>query len=229
MSKKQKKDDKALGKKQKKEVKKIIDEKLNEETEFKRHYNSAANVGVSVAGGHYLTQLTEIPQGVRDYERIGEEVYLRGLDIRYMCKLIPDNTSQPYVNMRVIIFQYKDKDSNPIPGQMLNAQAANAGGGYGTFSFPDSNFTDDYVILYDKTHTLEQGTPDATNFGQTGKTVVFKERSVNIKWAKRKIQYQVGSSTLNTNGIWLLVVSDQSASSTNPRFFFTSRTMYTDS
>lgn len=172
-----------------KSYKRYVAKAINKKAEFKYHtayYNPS-----SIPNNGTVTNLTNIPQGLLDTERVGDQIRLATITFRYVVQL-GDN----FNFLRVIFFQFKNNNAlPPSVSAILNGTSPTYLSQYSV----DNNQT--YQILYDRTHRLDTDDP--------AKVIIGK---CNMKYCKRKLQFTAGSATVGTGMIYALAISDSSAS-----------------
>lgn len=169
----------------------FVKKQINKNLEYKYHTAYYAVSG-GVPNNGAVTALIDIKQGVLDTDRIGDEIKMRTITFRYVVTVAD---SHNYV--RFILFQMKSPN-NVGPGvtYVLNGSAPTYLSQYSVDN--RSNFN----ILYDRTTSVDADDP--------AKVVIGK---ANMKYCKRKMQFQAGSNILGTNMIYALAISDSSSTS----------------
>lgn len=203
-----------------------------------KQYTQGANAQPFYIGdaGKYLTCLCQVSQGTADTQRIGDRINLTGLHIRLNIQSgIPDNTgaSNPFSNVRVIIFQYKDKDMNPVSAEMFLTGAAL--GSYNPYSARNIDYLDKYVFLYDKVHTVRGwvGAPAVAFTGALTNATHnrFLKIRVPLKFVDKQLRYQAAGTNGN-NLLWMYIVSDsvdRGSATKNTNLSYDSNMAFTDS
>ncbi len=199
--------------------------------EYKQFTLGAGYLGFST-NTFAVTHLTPVTSGNSDSQRVGDKLYARALHVRLgiQCNFpAVGSQANPFVNARVIVFQYKKTDSTPLSSEMFLH-----GAGQGTansFSARNIDFMSKYVILYDKVVQVRgwintpggafAGVPVPDNYMR------YMRFRVPLKYADKQLKYQAQSTNCN-NGLWLLVLSDQPTINNNPTYTFDSNFTYTD-
>jgi len=147
--------------------------------------------------------LNLVPQALNDQGRVGDTIYPVLLEFRYYA-YIPTSGA----NCRFIIFQWH-ANTVPVPSNLLLI----VGSAIAAVSGLTVDVKPLYKILYDSVFPLYQGGSG-----------VSKHLEIPLKGA---MQYQGGSSTVSTNAIYLLVISNQAT--VTPEMDFFSNLHYTDS
>jgi len=199
--------------------------------EFKQFTQGAGYNGFST-NTFAVTHLTPVASGNLDNQRNGDKVYARALHVRLGIQCNFPSVGAPansFVNARVIVFQYKNSDSTPTASQMF----LNGGGAVtvNTFSARNIDYMSQYVVLYDKVVQVRGwiNTPGGTFAGVAvpDNYMRYMRFRVPLKYADKQLKYQAGTTNCN-NGLWLLVLSDQSTVTNNPTYTFDSNFTYTD-
>lgn len=139
----------------------------------------------------------------------GSTIYPKGLTIRYQW-----SSDQSYTKMRIIVFQWKD---STLPTMALCLAS------FGSSLAPLSGTTlaskPVMKVLYD---SLETGSyPTAgTSYTEAHKLYISGYRMLPVK-------YQATSDNIRTNGIYMLVISDDGAVN-YPQFSYYSTLSFTD-
>lgn len=174
-----------------------------------KHFDAGASAtSVDFSGVQWA--LASIPQGNQDSQRVGDKLKLKDIDVRFELKL---GTSPN--KFRVLVYQWHDMSgaSSPLPISILENT--------GTVDSPLQPYIwsnkSQYTILRDKTYNLE-----------TSVSTMVTDRFFIKRGFRKQVNFTVGSSTLQTNGIFLLAITDDGAV-TYPTLAFHSRVRYTDS
>jgi len=205
---------KALKPDQKKEVKALIAKEINVKAEAKQYSSGLALTNFYNGTGLILKNMTDVSQGLLDTNRVGDELYMKALHLRYAVYNGTGTTSNAYNVTRVIVFQYKDPDNTPIELQMFISTIMN--GTYSAFSSRNIDYMGVYNFLYDKIHTTSN--PQITaNTASDSNCVSVHRASIPLKHAKRKLQFEAGGQ-IQTNGLWLCVIGLFPSVAANPSF-----------
>lgn len=193
---------KRLNIREKKQVKRIV--RFQQEKKNFPFY--IINGSASTAGT--ITKLTIIPQGDSGTTRDGNNVNITRIQFRYSFAY-GDATNV----CRIIIFQWKNDDTNDFPtvAKLIQDPVNNSWLGSQIFANPDAR------ILYDRLHFVS-----GNGFAVTGSRAVIKSK----KYAK-KLKYNAGVNT-GSNQLYVLYLSD-SSTSTHPTFNMWGVVSYTDS
>jgi len=161
-------------------------------------------------------QLSIIPQGTTEFRRIGDALHLTSVMIRGGM-LIGDSTN----NCRLIFYQWKPV-STPIPSNILNPGID--GTNIDVYSLYNPAYASSYKILMDKQILLQGFGNTSAPFGP-GSEKVFK-KTISKKLLK-KLSYVNGSSTVGSNQLYYLALSD-SITAPNPTLSMKVRFNFTD-
>lgn len=210
---------------QKREVAKISKQVEYKAAEHKQYANGQAYVSIyGASAGSNTTHLTTVSQGNSDSTRLGDELTLKAIHLRLNIFNGQNATCNPFNNTRVIIFQYKSPDNTPdVTKLLLN------GGGTGTrnaFSSFDIDYKGTYVVLFDETYTTHS--TNVANGTIPSDFSIFAKISVPLKYCKKRIVYQNGT-TISNNGVWLTVIGDQPSIASNPAFQYDVNVTFSDS
>ena len=98
-----------------KEVKKIVN--YNVETK----YHGVSHTKASMSTTALVQDLCIVPQGVNDYSRIGDEILLSSVRLRFFFERANTTPSDAYNNIRVLLFQWNvDNSVDAITGPNLD-------------------------------------------------------------------------------------------------------------
>lgn len=192
-----------LSKTEKKEVKRMISTPV----EVKYYNKLTGATTVNFSGSLYL--LSDIPQGITDGDRDGDQCHLSSINVRAEWNVGSNLTIFNLV--RFIVFQWHPQ-TTPTIGQILT--------GTGAAIAPLNPYTRDtrsmFRILYDKTGVVSNANGAASIHYKLTLTKRFN----------RKLQYQ-GGTTVGSNQIYILVISD--GTTPYPQFSWYSQLLYSDS
>lgn len=167
--------------------------KKNIETKYSNQNHSL----VSVDNTGVIYDLTPIPQGTQDIQRIGDEITVKSLQVR-LNAIAGDVTNF----LRMVIFQWIPNDANPpTVANILNGQG-------GTVALVSAYYQNDtlgnnYIVLYDKVFTMSQ----------TGNTAaISRNLYCPMKYAKKRVQFNA-ATTEGQNKFYVILVSDSAAAS----------------
>lgn len=207
---------KALTRKQKAEVKQIVHGTIKQE--LKHHDKAIAIQGVST-GTPYITDITDIGQGLGDTQRIGDEVTLQSVLLRLLLfyKTPSFYSAQLMQVMRVICFQWREDSASTVPTatDILQAFAV----GYDICRPLKIDNDKKYRILFDRQYELT----DRTALGHI--VDVF----INTKFSKT-IQFTNAAST-GTDHVYLMILSSNDSDfdvNNLPNVSIRTRVRYTD-
>jgi len=226
----------------KQEIKKAIIAFEKKDVETKQFPGSSSSEPTTM-DTNALYLMTDIPKGTGQGQRIGDQVYLKHLDVRlklrngrYHSQPLP---GQINVTWRVMAFQYKEKTVagvGPTINDLLIASNANPAGvlKYSPYCARNTDFLNIYTVLYDKyfstANQTDNGANGAYSIYETEKMVHFR---IPLKYAKRKIEFIDGTTIDSTNHIYIAVINDANQAVFHsapyyPDFFIQSTTAYTD-
>lgn len=180
-------------------VKRILHK--NVETKFWQddHQTDASSAGT-------IIDLSEVPQSTSaatDTTRIGDEIVIRGLHINFIPYWRPSPTIS-FSMIRVVVFQYTANSNGnpPTPGMVLDPVFIN------TQFYPLAHHNKDYSasvhVLYDSIFTFNNTMNKGTAY----------MKKINMKYAKKKINYEAGSDE-GINKLYMLYVSDTATGNAN--------------
>lgn len=197
----------------KKAVTKIVKSQIKKVQENK-HIDYPNIFLVSYAGT--IIPAFDVPQGNSDVTRNGDQ--LTPVSIQYSYQWIGGDSNNI---SRLIIFRWHPfyVVNPPTPGLILELVSnANA---------PNSPYVHDqrgnFEVLYDKL-TSTNGT-DAVTLATSNSQVSYRG---SIKMAKKKVQYAAGSTTNAMDNIYILAITDSSATN-HPQLTIYTRMNFTDS
>lgn len=184
---------KSLSVKQKAKVQQIVKKVIKKDQEWK-HFRLNQNTATDVAG--IIQDCTLVSQGDTDTTRDGDMLQASSLGVRY--SLTQNESSHNIVRM---IFLQWYPSSVPTVSDILLVT-----GGLEVLSMYNTDQAPNYKILYDKTHYMNQRFTSASS-------VVGK--SMKLKSFRPKFQY-VASTTVGTNHIYMLAISDSAIGGVDP-------------
>jgi hypothetical protein len=162
--------------------------------------------------------LSAIPQGATDSTRDGDQVNLRSVEIRADCYLQATGGTNDFTDIvRMVIYRWHPMSTTtkPVPADVL-LDLSNAESAVTTlFSWDNRR---DFTILMDKRVVLSGNGPSIAkiDFKHTWKPPGLPSHFSN------------GSTTLQTQGLFLLVMSDSQVA-THPLYNYYARVTYADS
>lgn len=156
-----------------------------------------------------VTNVFNPAQGVAINQRVGNEVLVSGLDLRYW---LTNASTSKFGVMRVIVFLDK-QNVLPVSSMLDSAGLVN------TVSAPQCFYSrsnrEKFVILYDKTHTL-----DSTENAQ-----YFERCLIPKKWQCKLIN---AASTVAENQLKIVFIANETVATSSLFYSFNLRTYYTD-
>lgn len=195
---------------QKKTVKRMINSTLNRRIEDKHISSNSGIVSVTDVPAVYGGVLPIVGSDVN--QRIGDKIRLTAFLFKYTIYL-----SDPSNVMRIIVFQWKNNSfltGTPTASNILQVTTP-----YPWLSQLNQDLKAQMHVLYDKTHTMQNGGP------------LQITRSVNIrKFGVRNLEFLSGVATVNNTvrgEIYVLLVSDSSLT-THPTFIWRYMIKYQD-
>lgn len=196
---------------QRKQVKELIKEPM----EHKYYEDPITDAfGVPSSGATY--QLSLIPQGDTDSTRDGDRLTLTSVNIRGSV-YCGDVTNL----IRVIFYQWRPQ-STPTITDILSKGAD--GTNIDVYSHYNHDKRSEFKILSDRTYSLAGYGTTVSPYGQD------TEKLFNINISKKLIknlQYVNGSTSVGSNQLWYLAISDSDATP-NPTLTFKIRMNYID-
>jgi hypothetical protein len=161
--------------------------------------------------------ISAVPQGSTDSTRDGDQINLQSLWIKFETYLQGTGGTNDFTDqVRLMIYRYHPMSTGaaPVPATVLQdlsvAQSA-------TMTPNSWDNRKDYTVLLDETFNLSGNGPSDIGFSR-----VFKWKTPGIP-----AHFSAGSTTLQTNGLFALIMSD-SLVATHPQFNFYSRLVYSD-
>lgn len=211
-----------------KAVKNMIVKTINKRTEFKQYAASLTQTEFYNGAGASIGHITAIGQGTADNQRLGDEVYVQSLHMRFLLRNGIGATANEFNLARIMIFQYTSQDNAPSASELLLASNVPAVAARCAMSSRDIDYLNLYHVLYDKTFLLNQGTPNAANYGNGGAIQRYVQFSVPLKKCKRKIQWEsAGAGTVN--GLYYCVIGLHATTDIDPTFATNFSLSFTDS
>ena len=197
---------KALGSKQKKEVRKIVKSTLSSQAEDKFHEQ---NEIITVSSGGQVHRLDAIAVGTTQNERIGNTIRFKKMVVRQEFTV-----GDEFNIMRTIFFVWKEQ-SVPNTASILSATQTN------TPWLANYNYSQrkNYTILSDRLTTLFKG-------GDS----IARTRNYTKRWKNGLKSVLEGdtSTSLSTNAnLWVLNISD-SGVNPSPQYRFAMHLFYED-
>ena len=213
-----------IDKKQEKQIAKIFKKlaRIEPETKWAEYTNTSATATYS---GTLVSFNTGLSQGTGDFGyRIGDSLTMKSLRLRIQPQTYNYNVS---VNYRIILFQLL----NDPDGALSNASIPNLllhDAQVGTVLAPSAPYDHDnrksFKILYDKNFKFNPQTLTTANVNP-GETRLHK---INISFKKSrtaKVQYFAAGTTTTQNELFMLVITDSSATLAIP---YVAHLYYTD-
>lgn len=153
--------------------------------------------------------LSDIPQGSTGLSRVGDECFLKRLEVDF-CIQLGTSPNQ----LRVIVYQWVQMSdaSHPVPADIIE-NLGSAIAPYQPYQFTNRKKIN---VLRDKRYVLETAGP-----------TVISDRFVIKSGLRQRMIFSTGSTTLKQNGLFMLAISDDGAV-TYPKIFGTSRVIFSD-
>lgn len=206
-----------LNMRQKRDVKKLI----SVTQELKYFINNQA--GTSVTTTPIVTDLSLIPQGNTDQERTADRLMLCGnLEFHGHAVVAGGATGDIYDTFRIILFQWHP-NSVPISSSLL---VNGPSGVIDVYSHYSHDNRQEFKIIYD---TLFDVVGNGLSASNTYAPNMLRSWSLHIPLTKisKQLQY-VGGTTVGTNHIYMLQVTDSSAT-THPTTIWSLKLFFKDS
>lgn len=209
-------------------IKKVVDNQMKRAVEFKQHTDGFTFTPFfGGTSGAIISHLTAISQGNTDTTRLGDELHLQRIQVRGTVQNNAGALSNPWNQVRMLIFQYKSQDNNPSVDELLIASTA-SGGTRSCYSARNQDYLNIYNVLYDKMFIVEGGLANASNYGSSGRYAQLVNVVVPLKYCKRKIQYEASTSNA-VNGIYMVIIGSTASVTQNPTCVMQWTMSYTDS
>lgn len=174
------------------------------------HVDDVTQVSTEVLNSAQLTQLHEIDAGDGGGQRQGNEINLFDLEFKY---IINPNTaaSDPNDMVRVIIFRYlQPRGVTPVASTILENT------GYPMLSPYSKHYKNEFVVHYDRVHKAQSMVGGQSN-------VYRKYIRLPKKCIQRYDSLTGPSTNVETNGLWLMLISNESNATEGPQVSFYSR------
>lgn len=220
-----KKEKKALTKAEAKDVRKIVKYQIKSQLAPEPKYHSKnvlASAGNLVTNGTapLFVDLTDIAQSnpnASDSTRIGDQVKLQRLQVRYLIEALSTYTSGAN---RVVIFQWHLDNNLTAPTTALLFMNGVSGTLDSTSPWnEDSKKSDYFTVLYDRTHV---------NVASADNDLIYRDIKVRTKYAKKTIEFTSGS-VFGNDHIFIVFIADKANAGTNAcTYNFASRAHFLD-
>jgi hypothetical protein len=188
------------------QVKQMVKSMLREVQELKLFVTQTSGVTVDYAGN--IVDVSPISQGDSDITRDGDRVQL--VEWAFQAAIYPGDSTNLF---RIILFQYTPDSAlgTPLVSYVLQTTSSvNA-----PITYRSIDFVKSVKILHDRTYSCDTYHP-----------VVLTNPITIKKFFDRQMQFT--GATTRTNGLFLLFISDSSASS-HPTIQYYSTIRFTDS
>jgi len=184
--------------------------KAIEKAKEKKFYDqSALGAGAAISTTPTIVNISQIPQGAGDSERIGDSVTITSLEHRLTCVWATNSM------LRVIVFQWKADNTTP---PTVTAVLQTNGGGTNWFVAPYNHDNASQFRIIDDFHL--EGTAAGFPVGVSYRRYFGKRYSKDLRF--------LAAGTNGYNQIYYLMVSNQ-AGGTAPSVVDRTRVNYTDS
>lgn len=201
---------------QKSQVKRIV----NKRRELKYYTYTYSGISVTTTGA--LTGLPfDIPQGITDKSRIGDQYELCGnIDMRLQV-----SANDVFNQMRFIIFQWKGVSTIAPKPDITDVLLVGPSGIIDVHSSYAHDTRSSYTILFDKTFTpIGNGT---ANYPLTATSVINRRYLISLKKANKDVDLIAGGGQ-GKNRLFFFYISDSSAA-LHPTFTASIKTVFRDS
>jgi hypothetical protein len=161
--------------------------------------------------------ISAVPQGDTDSTRDGDQINLQSLWLKFNCYLQGTGGTNDFTDIvRLVVYRYHPMSSGtvPVPATVLQDLSVAQSAVMTPFTWDNRK---DYTVLLDHTFDLSGNGPSQV-------TKLF-----HVKWKTPGLpaHFSAGSTTLQTNGLFAMVMSD-SLVATHPQWNFYSRVVYSD-
>jgi hypothetical protein len=161
--------------------------------------------------------ISAIPQGDTDSTRDGDQVNLLSLWIKFETYLQGAGGTNDFTDqVRLVIYRYHPMSTGaaPVPATVLTDLSVAQSATMTPFTWDNRK---DYTVILDKTFNLSGNGPSDLGF------------HTKIKWKQPGIpaHFSAGSTTLQTNGLFVMIMSD-SLVATHPQYNIYTRVEYSD-
>jgi len=167
-------------------------------------FNSGVTTPISAAMSISAAPF-QVPQGVTDSTRIGDELTMVAVRFRFEILNSLGALSDAFNNFRVCIFQWKP---NSVPAA-VDVFIPGPSGAPDIWSNYGHDFRSQFTILYDETFKTVGNQLAATTPGTAITTTGVQERKISLKFALKKVHYAAGGVTAG-NLLYLALVTDSS-------------------
>lgn len=164
-------------------------------------YTDVAQAATTITTTATITNLTAVSQGDGDQLRTGDKVTWKNFFIRYA---ITPNATAGMNYLRTIIFLDRQNNTTPPTATEVLEVATNY------MSPINKDWGKRFKVLFDRTYTVDT---DAT--GSQVDKIFRKIRFVT--------EYDGSATTPNTNGIYILQISDQATNGPSTQFYYRGR------
>lgn len=212
-----------LSKGEKKEVKRIIKKEMAPEIKYHtKQILTATNYAVPSGTGFSFSDLTDCTQGITDSQRVGDDVKIKALVLKYSLSAGADYIQG---SVRIIVFQWHVDSIQQVPTAPLLFMNGPSGSIDALSHWnEDSKTSNTFTVLYDKLIPTMSAA-----LGNGGGDQITKDLKIYLKWAKKNIHYTSGQD-YGRDHIYFTAISDKAPSGSNAVFLtMNSRMYFTDS
>ncbi len=205
--------------------------------ELKQYAFSSASTAVYAGAGSIQVNIVNgITQGVADNQRTGDHLTLQKIHLRFSFYNGLGATANQTVAYRIIVYQFLgDNNTVPTPANFLLTNNQNAGNTYGTWSFPNVDYVDQYLVLYDSMPPTGEyslwtvGSASQAVNGSAGGPGIVRAWTcdVPLRRADHNIRFYAGGA-FGPNHLYFVILSDHATIATDPTVSYSAIVRYTD-
>ena len=163
-----------------------------------------------------------VPQGTTDSSRIGDELTWVSMKIRFEIVNSLGVASDTYNNFRVCIFQWHP-NSTPAATDVFIAGPSGSPDVWSTYGHDRRH---EFTIVYDEVFKTVGNAQAATTPNTSALTTGVQDRSISLRFAKKKCSF-VGAGVTASNLFYIALVSDSTAVP-HPTISYQLKTFYRD-
>jgi len=164
----------------------------------------------------------QIPQGVSDSNRIGDQLTWTGVKIRFEITNSLGALADQFNNMRLVILQWKP-NSIPVNTDVFLTGPTGAVDIYSTYNHDRRT---EFIILHDETFRTVGNINTANSVGTCCTTTGVLERNISVRYAQKNAHFAGGGLTA-ANMLYIALVSD-SAAVPHPTITYQMKTFFRD-
>jgi hypothetical protein len=156
-------------------------------------YLDSGLLNQNVTAGGAVNALVNIPQGDTQSQRVSDVIFMSKMELTFSLEMA---NADIYATSRLIVFQWFP-NTLPVVASVLESPGS-------LFCYSNYNFQtqDLYSIHFDSMYH-QSGTATAP----TESTNVGKKQ-MRVRIGRKKVEYALASTTVMTNQLWLLYISD---------------------